>query len=446
MRQMQRVLWTKGVLLSPQHLQMQDRFLEDLVGFQMSSLRSFPWGFSRLEIDREALAGGSLALRAARGILPDGLPFDMPGADTLPAPKAIEDYWEPDAESLDIYLAIPENRPGGNNVSGSRYSVDVVMRRDENTGLAEKPVQVARKNFRLAAESESEEGNTTLRVARINRNPAGGFQLDPHFIPPLIDIGASEYIQAIARRLVEILIAKSSALSGTRRQRNQSLADFGVSDVANFWLLYTVNTHLPELRHLFETRGGHPADLYTGMLGLAGALTTFSATLHPRALPAYDHTDLGKCFSELDEMIRELLETVVPANHVTLPLRETESSVYAAAIDKDTYFSATRWYLAVRTDSKPDELSRKAPQLLKVSSGDRIERLIRQALPGIRIQHTPDPPGSLPLKLDYQYFLLDRSGEDWEAIRAARNLAVYVPSDFPEPRLELVILLPAGDR
>ena len=61
---MQPVLWTKGVLLSPQHFQTQDRFLEDLLEFQLSALAFCPWGFQRLEIDREALTTGSFALSA----------------------------------------------------------------------------------------------------------------------------------------------------------------------------------------------------------------------------------------------------------------------------------------------------------------------------------------------------------------------------------------------
>ena len=38
MRQLQPVLWTKGVLLTPQHFQTQDRFLEDLLAMQLSAL------------------------------------------------------------------------------------------------------------------------------------------------------------------------------------------------------------------------------------------------------------------------------------------------------------------------------------------------------------------------------------------------------------------------
>ena len=264
MRQLQPVLWTKGVLLNPQHLQTQDRFLEDLIEFQLSNLSVYPWGFSRLELDREALAGGAIAVSSAAGILPDGLLFDMPMADPPPAPRPLEGCWEPDQTSLEVYLAIPDYRPGGYNVSAptrdrnTRYAAEVLLRRDENTGLAEKPIQVARKNFRLLVQGESLEGHSVLRIARVERTPAGGYQLDPRFVPPLLDISASDYLLAIARRLVEILTARSSTLAGGRRQKNQSLADFSITDVAGFWLLYTINGHLPEFRHLFETRRGHP--------------------------------------------------------------------------------------------------------------------------------------------------------------------------------------------
>jgi type VI secretion system protein ImpJ len=42
--------------------------------------------------------------------------------------------------------------------------------------------------------------------------------------------------------LLENLTAKSASLAGMRRQKSQGLAEFSASDVANFWLLYTVNT------------------------------------------------------------------------------------------------------------------------------------------------------------------------------------------------------------
>ena len=448
MRQLQPVLWTKGVLLSPQHLQTQDRFLEDVLEFQLSSLTAYPWGFSRLEIDREALAGGAFAISAAAGILPDGLLFDVPAADPPPPPRPLDDCWVQDQQTLDVWLSIPEYRPGGHNVSAGgkdankRYIAEVLLRRDENTGLSEKPIQVARKNLRLLTQGEPLEGSSSMRVARVARSPSGGYQLDSRFVPPVIDISSSEYLMAIARRLVEILSAKSTALAATRRQKNQSLAEFSISDVASFWLLYTVNGHLPQFRHLFDVRRGHPLQLYQAMLGLAGALTTFSTTIQPRQLASYDHEDLSTCFTDLDVKLRELLETVVPSTCVSLPLRKVQSLIYATAIDQERYLQATQMYLAVSADSSQADVLRKTPQLLKISSNDDVERLIRQALPGVGLTYVPNPPSAVAVKLSHHYFLLNRSGPEWDAVVRARNLAAYLPAEVQNPQMELVIVLP----
>jgi type VI secretion system protein ImpJ len=281
-------------------------------------------------------------------------------------------------------------------------------------------------------------------VARLRRAAAGGYELDPHFVPPLVDVAASDHLRAILRRLVEILAARSSALAGTRRQRNQSLADFSITDVANFWLLYTVNTHFPRLRHLHDAGQAHPAAMYDAMAALAGALTTFSTRLHPRQIPAYDHANVGPVLTELDAMLRELLETVVPANCVSLPLRQLPQAptVHATALDDDRYFAAPQLWLAVSAQLPPLDLAQRAPHAFKVSSADHIERLIRQALSGMALTHVPSPPPAIPVKLNHQYFRVDRSGADWEAVQRARNLAVYVPEDFPGAQLELVVLLP----
>jgi type VI secretion system protein ImpJ len=324
----------------------------------------------------------------------------------------------------------------------TRYRAETAMLRDENSGTNEKPVQVARKNFRLLVGDRTYGGLSTLRCATVRRTPAGTFQLDPKYVPPLLDFSASDYLVAIARRLVEILAAKSTLLSGTRRQRNLTLADFGAADIANFWLLYTINTTLPTLQHVFETRRGHPENLFATLLALAGSLTTFSTRVHPRDLPKYEHDDLAGSFTNLDEKIRLLLDTVVPTNFVSLPLTLVQPSIYATSISDDKYLHNTRLYLAVSADMQEADLIGKTPYLIKVCSAAHIEHLVKHALPGVPLTHVQRPPSAIPVKLTYQYFSVNQSGVAWEAVMRARNLAAYVPGDFPSPQLELIVLLP----
>ena len=448
MKRLQPVIWTKGTFLSPQYLQLQDRFLENLLQFHLESLSYCPWGLKSLQISQEALDAGSFGISSASGILPDGLLFEIPASDAAPPPKLLAECFEPDQTSLELYLAVPQYRERGLNVAtsarqgGARYRAEFELFRDENTGLSEKPVQIARKNLRLLVEGEALDGYASLRVARVQRTEAGMFQLDPRFVPPLVDFQASDYLSAIARRLVEILSARSAAIAGMRRQKSQTLADFTASDIANFWLLYTINTAFPTFRHLFETRGGHPESLYSAMLELAGALTTFSTTIHPRDLPTYEHDDLGKCFTELDEKLRILLETVVPSNFVSLPLKLVQPSIYATSLDQDRYMMNTKMYLAVSAETSKAEIVGRAPYLVKVCSASHIEHIVRHALPGMPITYVDAPPSAIPIKLNFQYFSLSQSGLCWEAVQRARNLAAYVPGELPNPQLELIILLP----
>jgi type VI secretion system protein ImpJ len=288
MRQMQPVLWTKGVLLTPQHLQTQDRFLEDQLRFRLAALVPYGWGVHRLQIDRAALAGGLLSVTRAAAIFPDGLLYDASdagaiGGDALPPQRRVDAGWNADRPTRDVYLAVAKHLSGAQQIAGAgetlgtRYVVEVVRRRDETNGLAERDLQLARKNVRVVCEGESLEGMTALRIARVRRGPAGEYELDPAVVPPLVDVAASDVVVGMARRLTELLAAKGAALSADRRQRNQGLAEFGAADIARFWLLYTVNGAYPVVRHLAERRGGHPEALFATLLSLAGALRTFAA-------------------------------------------------------------------------------------------------------------------------------------------------------------------------
>jgi len=449
MRRLQPVVWAKGTFLSPQHLQAQDIFHEDLMQFRVDALNFFPWGFRSLTLDRDALAGGDLAIDSASGIFPDGLVFDIPNSDSAPPPKPLAAYFDPTRDTIDIHLAVPAWRSGNVNVATSansdadtRYLAEVSLLRDENASQIERPVQIARKNFRLLVDSEAREGTPAIKVARVTRTDSGLMQFDPTFVPPLLNIGANDYLMSIARRLLENLTAKSASLSGMRRQKSQGLAEFTASDVANFWLLYTVNTYLPLMRHVFEVRRGHPEILFNLMNQLAGALTTFSTKVFPADLPVYDHRDLGGRFTDLDSKIRYLLEAVIPSNFIALPLKYASPSIYTTPLADDKYLQGTKLYLALNAEMPEGELIGKAPRLIKACSANHMEHLVRNALPGVALRHLPIPPAAIPVKLNYQYFSLNQDGPEWEAIKRSRNFATWVPADFPNPELELIIVMP----
>lgn len=447
MSKMLPVVWAKGVFLSPQHLQAQDRFFQELLGFQLDALTFRSWGFLALAIDGGGVANGTLAVTSCSGLFPDHLAFDTDHGSPLPRARSLEKCFPEGRRQCAFFLAVPQHREGGLNIGSERgglstrfFSEVQLLRDDTGQAAGERPVALARNNLAILAEGETMEGSVLLPLALVERTEAGLYQLSATFVPPLLDVHGSSYLLGILRGLVELLVARGSQLAGARRQRNQNLADFSASDIANFWLLYTLNTELPGLRHLLGATRVHPEKLFTAMLRLAGALTTFSRTAEARDLPPYDHENLGACFSALDSLLRELLGTVVPNNFIALPLKLLHPMVYAATIDKDEYLRSARFYLAVSSTIKRGELIARFPMLAKVGSGTQIEDLIRQALSGLPLVHVPVPPRAIPVRLDYQYFSIESRGLMWESVTRARNIAVYAPGELGDLQMEVIIL------
>jgi type VI secretion system protein ImpJ len=455
MQNRHRVVWTQGMFLTPQHFQTLERYLEDSLHFRFAASQYANWGVIDLDIDAEALANGVFRLEQCRGIMPDGEPVNMPDVDDLPASRGIADHFPPNRDSFDVFLAIPENRPRARNVTiraneqtngaegppTTRYLAETRMIADENLGEEEKPVQVARRTFRLLFGNEYRDGFSSLRIARLIRNAAGIPVLDPAFVAPSLNLASSRYLSMLLRRQIEILAAKSAALSAPRRQRGKVLAEFTASETAHFWLLHTVNSFLPEIKHIWKVRHGHPEAAYVAMLKLAGALATFSLEGHPENLPDYDHDNLGDCFTLLDDQIRKLLDAVIPQRFVAVPLEMIDRFLWTGTVREDQYFRNSQFFLAISAKMGVDDLIRKVPQLVKISSNDEIQRLVRHALPGVTLRHTPTPPDAIPMRLENQYFLLNQGGPLWEGITQSRQIAVFAPGEIVEPKMEILIVL-----
>src|SRR5207248_2913675 len=159
-----------------QHFQTQDDYFEGLFQFRFAASHFANWGMTDLNIDEQSLANGFFSLRHCRGVFPDGLLFDIPESDDLPPGRAVEEFFLPTQEALDVYLAAPEQRPGGRNFtllannqspnggshSRTRYVAETRMMLDENLGAEEKPVQVARKSFTLLFGGENLDGFTAM--------------------------------------------------------------------------------------------------------------------------------------------------------------------------------------------------------------------------------------------------------------------------------------------
>lgn len=444
MKRIGKVAWSEGMFLTPQLFQQGDRYHENLLHFRLKALGPFYWGLSELEIDRETLANGQVVLSRCTGIMLDGLPIQIPDADGAPESRSIKAHFSPSTDKVDVYLAVAVSRadaadfqpPGDGGGRPARYRTELVRLHDETSEGNENEIPMAAKNFRLLFTGESLDDTTWIKLGEVRRTPSGSFELDDAFVPSSITLTASTLVLSILRNLLEVLSAKSSTLSLQRRH----VADFGVSDMPNFWLLHTVNSWIPALAHYFSAPDRHPEELYLGLSQLAGELCTFALETDLRELPPYDHNNLGQTFGELEKKIRLLLETVIPTRYVLIPLEKNREFVYIGRIQDERLLKVAQFYLGANAQVPPARLTEEIPAKAKIASPDHINDLIGRAVRGVELSYEPVPPTAIPVKAGFRYFRLNPHGRFWEAIGRTKNVAIYLPDEFPEIKLDLVAI------
>ncbi len=450
MTTLSRVIWSEGMHLAQHHFQAQSRYFEELVSFTLGNLFHKPYGLVAVGLDVDALTNGTAAIIHARGVLPDGLTFDLP-TDGLPQPLPIRDIFSPTQDSHLLLLGIPAFQPTRSNTgSADRNGPDVrfltAERRvvDETTGSDEKRVGVARKNLRLLLDHEATGDLVTMPIARIRRDGSGNFIHDPEYIPPTLRIGGSARLVEILTRLVGILEAKADALIAERG--SGAIGERGPNEVASFWLSHAVHASLGPLRHQLRSGEQSPETLYVEMARLAGALCTFSLHADANALPPYDHDRLDECFTALDRHIRSHLEVVVPTNLVTVRLQPSDDNLWSGRITDARSFERARWFLGVRSSLTGAEVISRVPRLVKVCSAEHIVKLVQRGHPGLTLEHVSVPPREIPVRSGAQYFSIAQGTPAgphpcWGWITESGNVGVYVPDALPDAEFEVMVVL-----
>lgn len=441
------MVWSEGMYLGPHHFQAQSRYFEDSIQFATATLWYASFGLVGVELDAEALHNGTVSLVHARGILPDGLPFNMPESDALPEARAVADLFPPTRDGITVMLAIPPRKPNGYNCSlddhesEARYVAEARVLYDENSGADERPVRLGRKNLRLILDTEPAGDLLTLPIARVIRTGSGHFGYDPNFVPPVLQISSSVRLLSMMKRLIELLNEKSATVSSGRRSGSRMGAEFSTREIASFWLLHSVNSAIPPLQHLLVAKRGHPEELFVEMSRLAGSLCTFALDSHPRDLPLYDHLNLTECFEKLERHIRLHLETIVPTNCISIPLRPAGNYYWEGEITDQRCLARSRWVFAIHAEMGEAELMAQTPKLIKVCSPPFVRELVKRALPGLALTHLPVPPPAISTRVETQYFGISRSGPCWDHMVKAQQIGVYVPGEFPGPEVEILVVL-----
>lgn len=104
----QRVNWNNGMLLTAEHLDIQQHYMTQLLINQFKLSTHHYWGIYEMSIDQASLTHGRLTINKINGILPNGYPFSTHSQkpislslDNISLPASIFIYHDPDDLNLD---------------------------------------------------------------------------------------------------------------------------------------------------------------------------------------------------------------------------------------------------------------------------------------------------------------------------------------------------------
>ncbi|MGI9499965.1 MAG: type VI secretion system baseplate subunit TssK [Geminicoccaceae bacterium] len=434
-----KVVWSEGLYLRPQHFQQQDRHIEAIARSRMRLLHAHSWGFTQLEIDREILKSGKIALLSAQGIMPDGTLFNIPDDADLPMPIDLDET----VRDCLFHLALPVQQPGSVEVDApdgreaiARMIAKQVEVRDNNQGtrtVAE--IDVGRLRFRLLPDTAERGGYVSLGVLKVIEVRADGHVvIDNGYMPTSLDCHAVPQLRAFMTELLGSLQQRREALAGY-------LAKSGIettAEINDLLMLQLVNRYHPLLNHLLQTSNIHPENFYRVCVEMVGELSTF--TRDEKWLPSpppYRHDDLASSFRTPIEALRASLSTVLEQKALMIPLHDERYGIKAGTIaDRDLLTTAT-FILGCKASLPAEIVHQILPGRAKICSVERIRELINLSLPGIGLHSLAVPPREIPHHPSTAYFELDRSNALWAELNQSGGIAIHLSGEASEMELSL---------
>jgi type VI secretion system protein ImpJ len=319
-----KVVWSEGMLVSPQHLQQADLYHERLLDRRLAALAPQTWGILSLDLDLGALQAEQLRVSRFVGILPEGLYLGFADGDPeAPAARPIGAHFAPAQPVLEVFLAVPKERDGVPSVAAAGTGGSPAAAEDgvqktrfraatrpvgDITGeSADLPIAFARRNVSVLFGDEARDDFDSIKIAEIVRNASGALSASEAFIPSVLSISASSFLVSSVRRLLALVTAKQRQLSEERRQRDAVTVEFGAADVTRYLQLSALNAAIPILVHAGRDGELGPRELYLFLIQMAGQLSTLVPDADPSAFPAFNFTDLRSTFEELFALLTSLL-------------------------------------------------------------------------------------------------------------------------------------------
>jgi type VI secretion system protein ImpJ len=358
-----RVHWSEGMLLSPQHFQHADNHRDALNAHLLRRTCRFYWGVNHFQIDEIALASNVLSILAIECVFPDGTiaQFDASGSIDGSNPQrvtlALDEIGVAAGSSFTVNLGVAKYNPKCASDVDSDLTRYVSVNEGVIADIGQPDSQIElvslQPRLRLSLAEQSLPNHSTFPLMKLRKSLDGSFQLLP-FTPPLLSaaIGYASKDQDLWVRL--------SHLIGRAREKAVQLRSLIVDRRSDQVVLDLQRTRIIALTHCLASLDvllgseAHPFEIYCRLLDYASDLATLREDPVPPSFARYRHNELDQIFAFVLDYIAESIDNVqldytilqfsaeIDGNYVCeLPQERSSHVLYLAfqvpaKVDKDT--------------------------------------------------------------------------------------------------------------
>ena len=429
-----KIAWEEGLFILPHHFQQESHYLEYHCNQRFGYTHEHLYGLTAIDFDTAALGTGKLIILQAKGIMPDGITFDIPIDTPAPPPLVLTDT---KAVGQRVHLALPRRDPSMSEIQkGGRYQTVTQDIKDQHTSSGEyAKLKTAQLQFRLMLDSEDRSDYSTLTITHIlDKSTDNSIRIDPNYYPTSLAYSAMPALRRFIDEAASLMRERAKNLA----ERIGSPGQAGVAEVTDFMLLQTLNRWQPHFQHLAKQRLLHPERLYDTLIQTCGELATFHAEARlAEDYPPYHHEQPGAAFQKLEETLRNSLGTLMEPRAVPIPIEKREYGTYVALLSDLSLLQSSDFILAVKARMHLDQLRQQYQQQTKVASLEKLTELVNLQLPGIPLNALPVAPRHLPYHAGYTYFQLDNASDEWASMmQNTTGFGFHIAGNFPDLEIE----------
>ncbi len=305
-----RIQWHEGMLLSPQHFQLESARVDAMIAWHTLTGTPYAWGVKRLKLDMALLAAGTLRVLELEAILPDGtavaIDADEPGAPDLSL--GLDELMEAMAAGPQtVWLSLPVSRNMKMPEMASRFvSVKTDPVEDEVSDAAPADIPRLLPNLVLAAGDVPPPLTVSMAIASVLEDD-GVVKLGTT-LPALLDLHAAPELLDALREFVHTLRSKAAFVA--RQAAGVPQAEHRGERLVLLQRLSCMVPALPVLEAHLQSPVISPYPLYLALCNLLGPMSLLRPGALPITPPAYDHAQPHHTFlpllQELDENLSEV--------------------------------------------------------------------------------------------------------------------------------------------